>query len=226
MTQLVELLQTHGYALVLAAVLIEQIGVPLPAFPVLVVAGALVADGTLSGPTVLALAVLAALAGDLVWFQFGRRFGGSVVGWLCRLPLTPDGCAADAGRVFDRFGLKALLVTRFVPGLAAVAPTLAGHSGHRRLPFAFFDAAGGAIWAGAALAIGFVFHREVDQALAAIAQIGAGALLVLAALLAALAGWTWRRRRTASAPAAPPEGEPSDPAALAPCGGCGANRGS
>jgi membrane protein DedA with SNARE-associated domain/rhodanese-related sulfurtransferase len=204
MTQLIELLQTHGYWFVLVAVLVEQIGVPVPAFPVLVIAGALVAEGTLSAPAVLAIAVVAALLGDLLWFQFGRHFGSRVLGWMCRLSLSPDRCVTDAERVFARFGLKALLVTRFFPGLAAIAPSLAGLSGYRRAPFIVFDALGGAIWSGAALAVGYVFHAEVERALAALQRLGLGAVMLILALLAMYVLWrVWRRRAMRLAMAVP-----------------------
>ncbi len=199
MTEISALVEQHGYLLVFAAVLIEQVGVPLPAFPVLVIAGALVANGALSAPMVLALAVVAALAGDLLWFQFGRAFGSRVLGWMCRLSLSPDRCVSDAERAFGRLGLKALLVTRFVPGLGAVAPSLAGLSGYTRLRFALFDGLGATLWAGTALALGIVLHREVEGLLAALAQIGPRAIGLIAAVFALFILWkAWRRRRLAA----------------------------
>jgi membrane protein DedA with SNARE-associated domain len=201
MTQLIELLQTHGYWFVLLAVLVEQVGVPVPAFPVLVVAGALIADGALSAPAVLALAVIAALAGDLLWFQLGRRYGAPMLARLCRVTGAPDSCPLRAERFFGRFGLKALLVTRFVPGLAAVAPSMAGLSGYGRMRFAAFDAAGGAVWAGVAVTLGYVFHRQVDAVLATLQQVGTGALAAVAGVIAvALLVEFLRRRRRDRAP--------------------------
>ena len=196
MGELIDLLERHGYLLVFAAVLIEQIGVPLPAFPILIVAGALVAKGVLAAPIVLVLAVLAALAGDLLWFQFGRAFGSRVLGWMCRLSLSPDKCVSDAERAFARFGLKALLVTRFLPGLAAIAPSLAGLSGYRRRVFVVFDGLGAMLWAGTALGVGWIFHREVERVLAALEQAGPRAVILIAAVIALFIGWkAWQRYR-------------------------------
>ena len=200
MGDLIELLERHGYLLVFAAVLIEQVGVPLPAFPILIVAGALVAKGVLAAPIVLALAVFAALAGDLLWFQFGRTFGSRVLGWMCRVSLSPDKCVSDAERAFARFGLKALLVTRFLPGLAAIAPSLAGLSGYRRRVFVVFDGLGAMLWAGTALAVGWIFHREVERVLAALEQAGPRALVLIAVLIALFIGWkAWQRYRLGAA---------------------------
>ncbi len=190
-----ELLHQYGYAFVLAAVLVEQVGVPVPAFAVLVIAGAIAVKGTLSVPLVFGIAVLAAVAGDLVWFQLGRRFGARVLVALCGLASSPERCTADRDTLFARFGLRSLLVTRFVPGLAALAPSLAGVAGYRRRQFAAFDAAGAALWAGTALALGVAFHREVDQVIAFIRAAGLQAVAVAGVIgLALLAVAAWRLR--------------------------------
>jgi membrane protein DedA with SNARE-associated domain/rhodanese-related sulfurtransferase len=196
MMRILELAEQHGYLLVFTAVVVEQFGVPLPAFPVLIVAGALIAKGVLAAPAVLVLAVTAALASDLVWFQFGRTFGSRVLGWMCRLSLSPDKCVSDTERAFGRFGLKALLVTRFIPGLGAIAPALAGLSGYLRRHFALFDGLGATLWAGTALAVGAVFHREVERVLVALGHAGPGALVLLAVLVVPFVGWKiWQRYR-------------------------------
>jgi membrane protein DedA with SNARE-associated domain len=192
-----ELIYQHGYAFVLVAVLVEQVGVPIPAFAVLVVAGALAVNGAISVPLVFAIAVLAAVAGDLVWFQLGRRFGARVLAALCGLASSPERCTEDRETLFARFGLKSLLVTRFVPGLAALAPSLAGVAGYRRRQFAAFDAAGAALWAGTALAVGVVFHREVDRVIGFLREAGLQALAVaglVAIVLLAVAAWRVRAR--------------------------------
>lgn len=190
-----ELLHQYGYAFVAGAVLVEQVGVPIPAFAVLVVAGAFAASGTISAPLVFALAVAAAVAGDLVWFHLGRRFGPRVLAALCGFASSPQRCAGDREALFARFGLKSLLVTRFFPGLAALAPSAAGMAGYRRRHFAAFDAAGAMIWAGTALALGVVFHREVDQLIALLREAGLHAVAVAGALaLAVIAAVAWRMR--------------------------------
>jgi membrane protein DedA with SNARE-associated domain len=195
MAPLNDLIHQYGYAFVLAAVLVEQVGVPIPAFAVLVVAGGLAASGTISAPLVFVLAVLGAIAGDLLWFQLGRRYGARVLLALCGLRSSPERCAEDRDTLFARFGLKSLLVTRFVPGLAALAPSLAGVAGYRRRHFAAFDAMGAALWAGTALALGVVFHREIDQLLGMMQSAGAQVAAVIGVIvLAAVAVIVWRVR--------------------------------
>jgi membrane protein DedA with SNARE-associated domain len=63
----------HPYALLFGIVLAEQLGIPLPSVPVLLAAGALAGLGKIDAGSALALAVLATVLADLVWFEAGRR---------------------------------------------------------------------------------------------------------------------------------------------------------
>ena len=72
MTELTALLAQHGLLVLFANVLLTQAGVPVPAIPLMVVAGALVWEGQLSLASVMAVAVIAALLGDLPWYAAGR----------------------------------------------------------------------------------------------------------------------------------------------------------
>jgi len=85
-----ELLGRNGYAMVFAAVLAEQIGLPFPSEPFLLAAGGLVGSGRLHPLVVVAVAAVGSLMGDVVWYWLGRRGGPRVLGWLCRLSLVPD----------------------------------------------------------------------------------------------------------------------------------------
>ena len=89
MTDLVSLVQRHGTGFVFANVLVEQLGLPVPALPTLVVAGALAADGRLPFGKLLLAAFLATVLADTLWFLLGRRYGQRVLKTLCkRLPLA------------------------------------------------------------------------------------------------------------------------------------------
>src|SRR5271154_2465940 len=101
-------------------------GLPVPSFPVLLGMGALAGLGNFSFEASLALAVGAALIGDLVWFRLGRVRGHSILNLLCRMSLEPDSCVSNTKSLFARLGARALLVAKFVPGLGATAPPLAG----------------------------------------------------------------------------------------------------
>lgn len=83
----------HGYVLLLAWVFVEQIGLPMPAAPVLLAAGALAGTDHLNIWISALAAVIAALLSDMIWYGIGRRRGNVVLGFLCRLSLEPDSCA-------------------------------------------------------------------------------------------------------------------------------------
>ncbi|KZC17653.1 sulfurtransferase [Rhodanobacter sp. FW510-R12] len=194
--QIIALIAEFGVLLVFLNVLLTQLGAPLPAVPTLVVAGALAADGQLAAAGVLAVALVACLFGDLAWYAAGRRYGGSVMRLLCRISLSPDSCVQRSELQFQRWRAGVLLVAKFVPGLATVAPPLVGAMGLRLPVFLLFDGIGSLLWAGLAVALGYAFAAQIDDLLAAIADAGTIALELLGALLAlyVLARW-WQRRR-------------------------------
>jgi membrane protein DedA with SNARE-associated domain/rhodanese-related sulfurtransferase len=183
MPNLIQLLQEYGVLIVFAIILIEQIGLPIPAFPILIVAGALVATGDMSGPSVWAVAIGACLISDSLWFRAGRHYGKRILKLLCRISLSPDYCVSQTEDKFTRWGPKALIVAKFIPGFNTIAAPMAGALGTGRIRFLLFAGLGGVLWTGSGLAIGLFFHRSVDRVLGVLATMGSTALLVVASLL-------------------------------------------
>ena len=184
-----------GLGFVFVNVLLMQLGVPLPATPTLVVAGALSADGRLPGAGVLGLAVLACLIGDSSWYLAGRRYGGRIMSYLCRISLTPDGCVGQTQARFERWGARALIVAKFIPGLSMIAPPLAGAT---RMPYRTFAACsvlGSLLWVGAAMLGGVLLRREIATLLPRLAGIGGAALALLVAALTVYVAFKWWERR-------------------------------
>jgi membrane protein DedA with SNARE-associated domain len=190
-TQLVK----YGVGFVFGNVLVEQAGLPIPAVPVMVVAGALAADGKLSPWALLGAATAAAVIADSLWFSLGRWQGRRVLKTVCKIAVSPDSCVRSMERLYERYGLRSLLFCKFVPGFSTVAPTLAGALRAPRWRFQLFDAMGAAIWACAAIGTGALFHRALDRVLAVLDGMGSLALAVLAAALAAYVGWRFEQRR-------------------------------
>jgi membrane protein DedA with SNARE-associated domain len=190
MNQLVAAVLAQGLPLVFVNVLLEQLGLPIPALPTLVVAGALVVDRDLSAPRVLLVAVLASVLADSLWFGLGRLQGHRILKTLCRISLSPDSCVRQTESVFERWGMPSLLVAKFVPGFSTVAPPMAGATRASFLSFLLYDAGGALLWAGSGVGIGMLFHRAIDRILDYLASIGGGALV----LLFITAKW-WQRRR-------------------------------
>lgn len=201
--ELTRLATEHGAALVFLFVLAEQLGAPIPALPLLVVAGALAADGHLSAPLLLAAALAASLLGDLAWYFAGRRYGHRVLKTLCRISISPDTCVRQTEDVFLRHGPASLVFAKFVPGWSTVAPPVAGALSMTTPRFLAYDGAGALLWAGAGIVTGWLFHAQVDAVLEGLQAAGGWGLLLLGAALGVfLAIKVWERQKVYRALAA------------------------
>lgn len=185
MHELIELLTRHGLLLVFWNVFLTQAGLPLPAVPVLVLGGALAAQGEFGYGALVLTALAGALAGDIPWFYAGRRHGHRVLRTLCRVAIEPDSCVKQTESIFGRWGAPSLLVAKFIPGFATVAPPLAGAMRLAFTPFLAFSAVGALLWIALPVALGALFHDEVERALAWLSELGSGALMLIGALAAA-----------------------------------------
>ncbi len=195
MNALSRLVLRHGLTFLFLNVLLEQLGAPIPSVPTLVVAGALAAEGKLPGVAALAVAGVASLRGDAPGFALGRFHGRRILRLLCRVSLSPDACVRRTDDLFDRWGTWSLVVAKFVPGLSTVAPPIAGATGVGLGRFLLLSLAGALLWAGGALVAGALFHDAVDQILSAVAGLGARAMAVVLATLAAYVAVRWWQRR-------------------------------
>jgi membrane protein DedA with SNARE-associated domain/rhodanese-related sulfurtransferase len=202
MPQLVDLLQVYGVLIVFGIVLVEQFGLPIPAFPILIVAGALSVDGELSWQLCLVSAVLACLICDMFWFRAGRFYGKRILRLLCKISLSPDSCVNQTEDRFRRFGARSLLVSKFVPGFNTIAAPLSGAIGTRSRQFLAYSATGAALWSGTGILLGILFHDSVEDVLGWLETAGGTALSVLATLLALFITVKYierRRQRTRNA---------------------------
>jgi membrane protein DedA with SNARE-associated domain/rhodanese-related sulfurtransferase len=189
------ILTMYGYLLLFAWVLVEQFGIPLPATPVLLAAGALSAEHEISFPLALLAGLAACLAADSVWFLIGRRYGHHVLRLLCKLSLEPTICVRRTQDSFGRRRGVTLMIAKFVPGLATLAPPVAGQNGMGFGQFLFFDGIGATLWLGALLAAGRFFGDLLrrDPSLLDWAGRFSGALLILG-ILGFFLGRVMRRR--------------------------------
>src|SRR5215510_243429 len=181
-----EFLLRHGYYVLPALVFAEQVGLPFPATPFLLAAGALAGRGHMNFWFCLALSTVAAVLADGLWYQLGRKKGISVLQFLCRISLEPDSCVRRTEGIFSKQGARSLIVAKFLPGLGLVTPPLAGIFRMRFRRFLLFDVIGSMLWAGAFLGLGYVFAGQIELVAARLASLG-GWLLVL--ILASLAGY-------------------------------------
>jgi membrane protein DedA with SNARE-associated domain len=182
-TESVQILERYSVVILPVLVVAEQVGVPLPAVPALLAVGALAAHGRVNVLLVIGAIAAVALPVDLVWHQLGRQRGARVLTGLCRLSLEPDVCVRRTQNIFVRYGVRALLVAKFLPGLTTVMPPLAGIFGVPRLRFVLYDLAGVVLWAGLWTAVGFLFSETIEEVARRVGALGRAAGVVVVAAL-------------------------------------------
>jgi membrane protein DedA with SNARE-associated domain/rhodanese-related sulfurtransferase len=192
---MIRLIAQYGLALVFANVLAEQIGLPVPAVPTLIVAGALAMDGTFSAWALFGAAFIACVIGDTIWYVAGRLYGRAVMRLFCRISLSPDSCVRQTEFRFERWGALTLVLAKFIPGLSTIAPPLAGAMRLGWWSFLLFNSVGVIIWAGVAIGAGMLFHAEIANLLLQLEKVGALAIEGVGVLLAGYVTFKWWERR-------------------------------
>jgi membrane protein DedA with SNARE-associated domain/rhodanese-related sulfurtransferase len=179
MNATVEFLLQHGYLLLFGFVLAEQSGLPIPSTPMLLAAGALAGLSRMSLLFAWALAIVASLIGDSLWFLLGRWRGASILNVFCRISLEPDTCVQKTKTTYTRHGVNWLLFAKFVPGLSTIAPPMAGMFKVAPWKFIGMDTAGAILWSGAYLLVGWIFRDQLELVAAMLARLGSGLIAVL-----------------------------------------------
>jgi len=194
MNETLEFLVRHGTAVLFAAVFVEQMGLPLPAAPWLLAAGALAGTGKMNWFVALSAAALGSVLADMIWFYLGRHGGHRVLSLLCRISLEPDSCVRRTQDLFTRYGMRGVVAAKFIPGLSTLAPPMAGSSGVSAARFFFFDGAGSLFYGGGFLLAGVLFRHQLEQVIAAFASLGGSALGLVAGLAALYIGYKYFQR--------------------------------
>jgi membrane protein DedA with SNARE-associated domain/rhodanese-related sulfurtransferase len=193
---LIDLIEQYGLVAVFLNVLIEQGGAPVPAYPMMLIAGALLDRANYQLHHLILAVVVASLIADMFWYEAGRRYGDRVLKMLCKISLSPDSCVRQTESIYTKWGPASLLVAKFIPGFASIATALAGVVGTSRTRFIFFDGLGAAIWGGSAIGLGYLFRDAVNDVLAVLERLGQiGIALAVLAFAIFLATKWWQRVR-------------------------------
>ena len=153
----------YGEILLFAVVFAEQVGLPLPAVPILLAAGALAGAGKIDLTGAIVLSVIACLAGDLIWYELGRRRGRRALNLLCRISLEPDSCVRRTENFFTRHGVGSLVLAKFIPGLSTLAPALAGLFRMGMQRFLLFNGLGAVLWTLAFVLPGYLLSDQIER---------------------------------------------------------------
>lgn len=158
----------HGnliYLLLFMIIFIETGLVVMPFLPgdsLLFVAGSLAAIGSLNIALLLALLIPAAIIGDNINYWVGRYFGERITSWtLFGRRLVREKDLAKTHGYFDKYGVRTIIIARFVPIVRTITPFVAGigKMDYRR-KFLPFDVMGGVLWISLLLLAGFIFGQH------------------------------------------------------------------
>jgi len=195
MRDLIPLLIAHGALIVFVITLAARVGAPVPAAPLLVVAGGVAMAGQLSLAVCLIASVVANVLGDAVWYQAGRWRGHGVMRLLCRISLSPDTCVRQSEGILSRWGGSSLIAAKFLPGISVVAAPMAGALGMSWRRFLAYDVGASLIWTIAFLALGVVFAGQIVVVLDIMTEFGTIAAAAVAIVLAVMITYRYLRRR-------------------------------
>lgn len=185
MEEVMQFLIQYGYLVIFIWVLLDQAGLPLPAVPLILAAGALAGIGELSFFLIILTTLIASVPIDLFWYFLGRARGGKVLNLLCSISLEPDYCVRNTEQTFHQLGSFSLLIAKFVPGMQTLAPPMAGMTNMNIGLFLLMDTLGTLIWTLLFTALGFWFHTELENIARNFSELGmlAGYILLTALIL-------------------------------------------
>lgn len=178
------LLENHGYLVIFLVVLVDFLGAPITAIPLLLIGGALATTGKLSMALVALLAAVAAELGDSVWYGLGRVRGQTVLETMCKLSRNEQVCVTRSNQFVRKYGVASLLIAKFFPGIATFAPPAAGTAGMPLLKFLLIDAVGSIVWSSSFTAVGYIFSKEAHALLRSINESGIWNFATIAASVA------------------------------------------
>ncbi len=193
MTDITQFLTGYGGLAVFVAVFADQVGLPIPAPPLLLAAGSMSAGGHLNPVLAAGMTAAATLLADLLWFHLGRKSGGRALHLLSRWSFSRNVSSAHAAAILARYGLLALAVAKFLPG--AVMPSLAGALGMSTRRFLLFDGLAALFYGGSYISAGFLFHNQIEQVLVWFDRVGHGEIGLGLALLVGYGAYKYALRR-------------------------------
>jgi membrane protein DedA with SNARE-associated domain len=188
------------YCVVAALVFCEDalfFGFVLPGETAVVLGGVAASQGSVSVVLMCVVVSVAAVAGDSVGYEIGRRFGPRILDTRALRPHRERNGRAE--ELIRKRGPIAVFLGRFVAFFRAMMPALAGISRMPYRTFLVFNAAGGIVWGTGFTLLGYfagAAYQKVERTAGT-----AVAVVVAVVVVAALVVWHVRRKRRENAPA-------------------------
>lgn len=194
MSLFVTLIEQYGLIAVFCNVLLAQLGIPVPAYPALIIAGALLQRADYHAGELLFVSVCGALIADIGWYVAGKKYGVKIMAQICRISLSPDSCVRQTAVIYSRWGAASLLVAKFIPGFASIGSALAGVARTRLPVFIVFDGVGALLWAGVGIYLGTLFSATLGTLLGVLARFGMWGMALAILALSSFIGHKWLQR--------------------------------
>jgi len=195
MTDFTQFLLDHGTPVLFGIMLLGQAGLPLPAIPWLLAAGALATVGKLNPIAAIAVSVLACLIADSAWFYIGRRNGKRVLNWLCQMSQQPRHCVRRSERFLAHHAASSLLGAKFLGWPGLVITPLAGTTGMSYRRFMVWDGVGSLLYSSCGLALGALFSEQLQQGVVWLRRFGVGASTLALALIVGSIAFVLMKRK-------------------------------
>ncbi|MHB9019606.1 MAG: triose-phosphate isomerase [Minisyncoccota bacterium] len=148
MFDLIPLIKAIGYFGILGIVFAESglfVGFFLPGDSLIFTAGFLASQGFLNIWSLIYLVFIGAVAGDSFGYAFGKKVGPMIFKKEDSFLFHKDNL--NKAKVFyEKYGGKAVILARFMPGIRTFAPILAGVGNMKYSKFLSFNIIGGALW--------------------------------------------------------------------------------
>jgi len=190
---LTHLLQAYTYPVLLALVLLESLGIPLPGEIALVTAAAYASLGHISIYVVVLLAAIGASVGGVLGYWIGIRGGLPLVAHYGGYIGVRKSHIDKAHAFFERNGAKTILFGRFIALLRTWAALVAGAACMSFRRFVAYNTLGSVIWAIVFGWLGFYFGRDLPLLESYISR--ASFLLLILLAIGVPTFIIWQRRR-------------------------------
>jgi membrane protein DedA with SNARE-associated domain len=165
------------YLIVGLLVAVEYAGLLLPGETAAIVAGALSSSGHAHVSVVVLVVVVAAVAGNCVGYEIGRRFGPRLL--RLRVLARYERRIGQAMAFLDRRGGMAVFLARFLSFFRSAMPILAGMARMPYRKFAVFNVAGGVIWGTTFVLLGYAAGNSYKKVESVAGRGGAMAAAVI-----------------------------------------------
>lgn len=152
----------HPLVLLALNVFGDQIGLPIPSYPSLVLAGAFASKhGSPDPGLVVLMALVVCLLADCIWYLMGARFGDALTRRICRGSPKMSAAFTQGRKAYLRYGPVVLVFAKFIPGAGAVSTLLAGQMAMPKSHFVAYSILGSLLWCSSALALGAGFGGPI-----------------------------------------------------------------